>query len=386
MAGKSTYILNMGPQHPSTHGVLQVELELSGERIERAKPIVGYIHRGIEKLMESRTYAQSLPYTDKLDYVSSMNNNLAWCTAVEKLAGIRVPLRAEYLRVIAAELNRIASHLVFIGTLLNDLGAATAFVYAFRDREKVLDLFDLICGARMSTSYIRLGGVAFDATEEFIEKTQAFLDYVPEMLEEYDNLITGNEIFYARMKGVSPMTAEEAKALSLSGANLRATGVAYDIRRVEPYSVYDRLDFEVPVGTLGDDWDRYEVRLKEIGESAKIIRQALKEMPEGSCRKVVSPNLRPPKGSVYHRVENTRGELGFYIVSDGTAKPYRVHIRRPSFVNLQALDPLCRGTLVADSVVVYSTLDPLMGEVDCSGVHRWKRASSIPISTNCGSS
>lgn len=365
MAGKSTYILNMGPQHPSTHGVLQVELELSGERIERAKPIVGYIHRGIEKLMESRTYAQSLPYTDKLDYVSAMNNNLAWCTAVEKLAGIRVPLRAEYLRVIAAELNRIASHLVFIGTLLNDLGAATAFIYAFRDREKVLDLFDLLCGARMSTSYIRLGGVSYDATDEFVKKTLEFLDYVPAMLEEYDNLITGNEIFYARMKGVSPMTAEEAKSLSLSGANLRATGVAYDIRRVEPYCVYDRLDFEVPVGTLGDDWDRYEVRLKEMGESAKIIRQALKEMPEGSCRKVVSPNLRPPKGSVYHRVENTRGELGFYIVSDGTAKPYRVHIRRPSFVNLQALDSLCRGTLIADSVVVYSTLDPLMGEVDC---------------------
>ena len=280
MAGKSTYILNMGPQHPSTHGVLQVELELSGERIERAKPIVGYIHRGIEKLMESRTYAQSLPYTDKLDYVSAMNNNLAWCTAVEKLAGIRVPLRAEYLRVIAAELNRIASHLVFIGTLLNDLGAATAFIYAFRDREKVLDLFDLLCGARMSTSYIRLGGVSYDATDEFIKKTLEFLDYVPVMLEEYDNLITGNEIFYARMKGVSP-------------------------------------------------------------------------------------NLRPPKGSVYCRVENTRGELGFYIVSDGTAKPYRVHIRRPSFVNLQALDSLCRGTLIADSVVVYSTLDPLMGEVDC---------------------
>ena len=280
MAEKSTYILNMGPQHPSTHGVLQVELELSGERIERAKPILGYLHRGIEKLMESRTYAQSLPYTDKLDYVSSMNNNLAWCTAVEKLAGIRVPLRAEYLRVIAAELNRIASHLVFIGTLLNDLGAATAFIYAFRDREKVLDLFDLLCGARMSTSYIRLGGVSYDATDEFVKKTLEFLDYVPAMLEEYDNLITGNEIFYARMKGVSP-------------------------------------------------------------------------------------NLRPPKGSVYHRVENTRGELGFYIVSDGTAKPYRVHIRRPSFVNLQALDSLCRGTLIADSVVVYSTLDPLMGEVDC---------------------
>ena len=319
MAGKSTYILNMGPQHPSTHGVLQVELELSGERIERAKPIVGYIHRGIEKLMESRTYAQSLPYTDKLDYVSAMNNNLAWCTAVEKLAGIRVPLRAEYLRVIAAELNRIASHLVFIGTLLNDLGAATAFIYAFRDREKVLDLFDLLCGARMSTSYIRLGGVSYDATDEFIKKTLEFLDYVPVMLEEYDNLITGNEIFYARMKGVSPMTAEEAKSLSLSGANLRAT----------------------------------------------IIRQALKDMPAGDFKKKVSPQLRPPKGSVYHRVENTRGELGFYIVSDGTAKPYRVHIRRPSFVNLQALDSLCRGTLIADSVVVYSTLDPLMGEVDC---------------------
>ncbi len=365
MAEKSTYILNMGPQHPSTHGVLQVELELSGECIKRARPILGYLHRGIEKLMESRTYAQCLPYTDKLDYVSSMNNNLAWCEAVEKLAGIRVPLRAEYLRVIAAELNRIASHLIFIGTLLNDLGAATAFVYAFRDREKVLDLFDLLCGARMSTSYIRIGGVAFDATDTFIKKTQEFLDYVPAMLDEYDQLITGNEIFYARMKGVSPMTGEEAKSLSLSGANLRATGVSYDIRRIEPYSIYERFDFEVPIGKKGDDWDRYEVRLREIGESAKIIYQALQEMPTGDFKKKISPNLRPPQGSIYHRVENTRGELGFYIVSDGTAKPYRVHIRRPSFVNLQALDPLCRGTLVADSVVVYSTLDPLMGEVDC---------------------
>jgi NADH-quinone oxidoreductase subunit D len=360
-----TYVLNMGPQHPSTHGVLQVRLELDGERIIKATPVMGYLHRGIEKLMESRTYTQCIPYTDKLDYVSAMNNNLAYCETVEKLAGIEVPERAEYIRVIVAELNRIASHLIFFGTLLNDLGAATAFIYAFRDREKILDLFNLICGARMSFSYMRIGGVAADAQPEFLKAVDEFLAYVPKMLKEYDDLVTGNEIFWQRMKGVSKLSASEAKKFNMSGPNLRASGVPYDIRRVEPYSIYDRFAFEVPVGTVGDDWDRYEVRMREIAESAKIIRQALDSIPAGPFQAKVPAVIRPPKGDVYHRVENTRGELGFYIVSDGTNKPYRVHIRRPSFVNMQALDTMCRGMLIADSVVVYSTIDPLMGETDC---------------------
>ncbi len=365
MAKTEPYILNMGPQHPSTHGVLQVQLELDGEHILGAKPIMGYLHRGIEKLMESRTYTQCVPYTDRLDYVSSMNNNLGFCETVEKLADIEVPERAEYIRVIVAELNRIASHLIFIGTLMIDLGAATGMIYAFRDREKILDLFNIICGARMTFHYIRVGGVCADAQPEFIEETKKFLDYVPKMLDEYDRLMTGNEIFYHRLKGTSPLTREDVLKYSMSGPNVRASGVDYDIRKIDSYSIYDRFDFAVPLGTNGDNWDRYQVRFHEIIESAKIIRQAIDNLPDGEIMAKVPKVLRPPKGDVYHRVENTRGELGFYIVSDGSTKPYRVHIRRPSFVNLQALDTMCRGMLLADSVAAFSTIDPLMGEVDC---------------------
>ncbi len=365
MAKTEPYILNMGPQHPSTHGVLQVQLELDGERILGAKPVMGYLHRGIEKLMESRTYTQCVPYTDRLDYVSSMNNNLGFCETVEELAGIEVPERAEYIRVIVAELNRIASHLIFIGTLMIDLGAATGMIYAFRDREKILDLFNIICGARMTFHYIRIGGVCADAQPEFIAETEKFLEYVPKMLEEYDHLMTGNEIFYHRLKGTSPLTREDVLRYSMSGPNVRASGVDYDIRKIDSYSIYDRFDFNVPLGTNGDNWDRYQVRFHEIIESAKIIRQAIDNLPDGEIMAKVPKVLRPPKGDVYHRVENTRGELGFYIVSDGSTKPYRVHIRRPSFVNLQALDTMCRGMLLADSVAAFSTIDPLMGEVDC---------------------
>ena len=365
MAKTESYILNMGPQHPSTHGVLQVQLELDGERILGAKPVMGYLHRGIEKLMESRTYTQCVPYTDRLDYVSSMNNNLGFCETVEELAGIEVPERAEYIRVIVAELNRIASHLIFIGTLMIDLGAATGMIYAFRDREKILDLFNIICGARMTFHYIRIGGVCADAQPEFIAETEKFLEYVPKMLEEYDHLMTGNEIFYHRLKGTSPLTREDVLRYSMSGPNVRASGVDYDIRKIDSYSIYDRFDFNVPLGTNGDNWDRYQVRFHEIIESAKIIRQAIDNLPDGEIMAKVPKVLRPPKGDVYHRVENTRGELGFYIVSDGSTKPYRVHIRRPSFVNLQALDTMCRGMLLADSVAAFSTIDPLMGEVDC---------------------
>lgn len=365
MGRTETYVLNMGPQHPSTHGVLQVQLELDGEKILQAKPVMGYLHRGIEKLMESRTYAQCVPFTDRLDYISSINNNLGFCETVEELANITVPERAEYIRVICAELNRIASHLIFIGTLMIDLGAATGMIYAFRDREKILDLFNIICGARMTFHYIRIGGVAADAQPEFLEGTRKFLEYVPKMLDEYNNLITGNEIFYKRLKGTSTLTKEDVLKYGMSGPNIRAGGIDYDIRKIDSYSIYDRFEFDVPLGENGDNYDRYMVRFREIEESAKIIKQALDNIPDGDIMAKVPRVLRPPKGDVYHRVENTRGELGFYIVSDGTVKPYRVHIRRPSFVNLQALDTMCQGMLIADAVAAFSTIDPLMGEVDC---------------------
>lgn len=365
MPKSETYILNMGPQHPSTHGVLRVELELDGERIVKVTPHMGYLHRGIEKLMEDRTYAQCLPYTDRLDYVSSMNNNWAYCQTVEKLANITVPDRAEYIRVIMAELNRIASHLIFVGTLAIDLGASTGMIYAFREREHVLDLFDLVCGSRMTFHYIRIGGVITDMQQEFIQKAYAFLDHVPDMINEFNSLLTGNEIFQRRLIGTSVLTKEQALAFGVTGPSLRASGVDYDLRRAATYSVYNRFDFDVPLGKNGDNWDRYRVRLREIQESAKIVRQALDALPEGEVMGKVPKVLRPPKGEVYHSVENTRGELGFYIVSDGSAKPYRIHIRRPSFINLQALNTICKGMLIGDIVAVLSTIDPLMGEVDC---------------------
>lgn len=365
MKRTETYLLNMGPQHPSTHGVLQVKLTLDGERILKAEPVLGYLHRGIEKLMESRTYFQCLPYTDRLDYISSMNNNFGFAHAVEELAGIEVPRRAEFIRVIMAELNRINSHLIGIGTLANDLGASTGMLYCFRDREYILDIFNEVCGARQTFHYIRIGGIAGEFTDKARELTEAFLERVPKFLAEYDQLLTGNEIFTRRIIGISSMTAQEALDLNMTGPNLRAAGVARDLRKLDAYSVYGELDFDIPVGKHGDNWDRYQVKMKEMAESAKIIRQCLDKMPEGSIMAKVPKMLKPPKGEVYSRTEGTRGELGFYIVSDGTTKPYRVHIRRPSFVNMQGLDLMCRGMLIGDSVSAYSSIDPIMGEVDC---------------------
>lgn len=358
------YVLNMGPSHPSTHGVLQVILELDGERIVKATPKIGYLHRGIEKLLESRTYTQAIPYTDRLDYVAGMNNEYAYCQTVEKLAGIEVPRRAQYLRVIVAELSRIASHLVFAGTLATDLGSATGLIYAFRDREKVLDLFSIISGARMTYNYMRIGGVKADAQPEFIRKTYEFLAMVPDFLKEYHDFLSGNEIFQHRLQGVSVLSTEEALNLGMTGSNLRATGMPYDLRKIDG-GIYDEFDFDVPVGKNGDNYDRWMVRINEIAESAKIVRQALDGLPEGPYMAKVPKILRPPKGEAYHRTENPRGVLGFYIVSDGSTKPYRVHIRRPSLANLQGLDAMCRNMLLADSVAVYSAIDPLMGEVDC---------------------
>ncbi len=365
MPRTETYTLNMGPQHPSTHGVLQVQLELDGERIVKATPVMGYLHRGIEKLLESRTYTQCAPYTDRLDYVSSMNNNFGYARAVEELAGIETSRRAEYIRVIMAELCRINSHLVFIGTLANDLGASTGMLYCFRDREKILDIFNLVCGARQTFHYIRIGGVKGDLSAEAISMIQDFLRGVPAFLAEYDRLLSGNEIFRHRLIGVSAMTREEALAFHMTGPNLRATGLAFDIRKVDGYSVYDEFDFAVPVGRHGDNWDRYQVKIQEIAASANIIQQAIEGLPEGATMAKVPKILKPPKGEVFSRTEGTRGELGFYIVSDGTPKPYRIHIRRPSFVNMQGLGAMCRGMLIGDAVGAYSSIDPIMGEVDC---------------------
>ncbi|EIW16417.1 MULTISPECIES: NADH-quinone oxidoreductase subunit D [Pelosinus] len=365
MPKTETYTLNMGPQHPSTHGVLQVVLELDGERVVKAIPQMGYLHRGIEKLAESRTYTQFIPYTDRLDYVSSMGNNLGYCQTIEKLMAISVPERAEYLRVIMTELNRIASHLIFMSSVAIDLGATTGMMFGFRDRERILDLFDMACGARLTYSYIRFGGVREDVPAEFIEATRQFLADFPAMLTEHHTLLSGNEILHHRLKGSGIISGQRAVETGLTGPTLRASGVDYDIRKIEPYGIYDRFSFCVPLGTVGDNWDRYMVRMEEMQQSADIIAQALDQLPPGPVMTKIPKVLKPLPGDVYHRIENPRGELGYYVVSDGSTKPYRIHVRRPSFINLQALNEICQGSLIADVVAILATLDPLMGEVDC---------------------
>lgn len=365
MLKTETFTLNMGPQHPSTHGVLQVVLELDGETVVQAIPNMGYLHRGIEKLAESRTYAQFIPYTDRLDYVSSMGNNLGYCQTVEKMMGIKVPERAEYLRIIMTELNRIASHLIFMGSLAIDLGASTGMMFGFRSRERILDLFDMACGARQTYTYIRFGGVSADIPAEFIPALERFLTDFPAMLDEYHRLLTGNEILYHRLKNTGVISGQRAVEIGLTGPALRASGVDYDIRKIEPYSIYDRFDFSVPLGQVGDCWDRYIIRMEEMKQSASIVAQALEQMTEGIVMATIPKVLKPPAGEVYHSIENPRGELGYYIVSDGGVNPYRLHVRRPSFINLQVLNETCQGLLIGDVVAVLATLDSLMGEVDC---------------------
>ncbi len=362
--GTELYCLNMGPQHPSTHGVLRVILELDGETVVKATPVLGYLHRGIEKLAESRTYPQFIPYTDRLDYVSSMCNNLAYCQTVEKLLQVEVPERAEYIRVIMAELNRIASHLLFIGSTTLDLGGMTGMLYTFRDREYILDMFNLAAGSRLTYSYVRIGGVMNDLSSEFLGLLRQYLAELPGMLQEYDELINGNEIFQARLKGVSVVPAERLLSLGVTGPVLRAAGVKADLRRTRPYGIYDRFQFDVPTGTVGDNWERYMMRVLEISESAKIITQALEGLPEGPIMAKIPKVIKPPAGEVYHANESPRGELGFYIVSDGSTKPYRLHIRRPTFYNLGSIEELCRGVKIADMPAVLAVLDPCMGEAD----------------------
>lgn len=362
--GTELYCLNMGPQHPSTHGVLRVILELDGETVVKATPILGYLHRGIEKLAEARTYPQFIPYTDRMDYVSSMCNNLAYCQTVEKLVGVEIPERAEYIRVMMAELNRIASHMLFIGATALDLGGMSGMMYTFRDREYILDLFNLASGSRLTYSYVRIGGVMNDISAEFISLLRQFLADLPGMLTEYDNLINGNEIFQARLKGVSIVPVERLVSLGVTGPVLRASGLHDDLRVKRPYGIYDRFQFEIPTGTVGDNWERYLMRVLEIRESARIITQALEGLPEGPVMAKIPKVIKPPVGEVYHANESPRGELGFHIVSDGTTKPYRLHVRRPTFYNLGCVDALCRGVKIADVPAVLAVLDPCMGEAD----------------------
>ncbi len=357
--------LNMGPQHPSTHGVFRLILQLEGETVVGVRPVMGYLHRSTEKLGEARTYVQAVTLTDRLDYLSPMTNNWAYALAVEKLAGLEVPERAEYIRVIVGELSRIGSHLVAIGTFGADVGTwFTPLVYAFREREDIYDLFMLCAGVRMNPSYIRFGGVARDISPEFVAKAREFIDKMPRKIDEYESLLTNNEIFLGRTKGVGLLPPELAKQYSVTGPIVRASGIPYDVRRAEPYGIYDRFDWEVPVLYGGDAFDRYLLRIQEMRQSVHILQQALRDIPPGDIRGRMPKILRPPKADAYGRIEGPKGEIGFYLVSDGTTSPYRYKVRAPSFINLTVLSQLTIGHKVADAVVILGSFDIVMGEVD----------------------
>jgi NADH-quinone oxidoreductase subunit D len=385
-----TMVLNMGPQHPSTHGVLRVVLELDGETVVEAIPEIGYLHTGIEKSCEALTYSQAVTLTDRIDYLAPLSNNLAYCLAVEKLLGLEVPKRAQYIRVLLTELTRIASHLVWIGTHAIDLGAMTVFLYCFREREEVLKIFEMISGQRMMTSYFRIGGLALEPPPGYLDRIRRFVELMPSRLGEYEDLLTRNRIWLARTKGVGILTAKDAIALGVSGPMLRSTGVAYDVRKFFPYSSYDEFEFDVPTSTDGDCYSRYLLRVAEVRESLKIVRQAMTKIPpEGPIKsdapgivapqrekmkiemealiyhfKIYTEGFSPPPGEVYQRIESPRGELGVFVASDGSPKPYRVKFRAPSFVNLQALQKLIEGRLIADVVTCIGTIDIVLGEVD----------------------
>lgn len=358
-------LLNVGPQHPSTHGVFRLVVKIDGEIITEATPVIGYLHRGTEKLAENLQYTQIIPYTDRLDYLAGMTNNYVLCHAVETMMGLEVPERAEYLRILAMELGRVASHLVWWGTYLLDIGSISPFLYAFREREMILNLLNELSGARLTFNYMRVGGVKWDAPDGWIEKVRDFVPYMREQLKGYHDLVTGNEIFMNRIKGVGTYTKEDALAYSLSGANLRSTGVKWDLRKDEPYSIYDRFDFDVPVRTEGDAWARYHCRLEEIEESLKIIEQAVEQFPgEGAILGKVPKVIKVPAGEAFVRIEAPRGEIGCYISSDGKREPYRLKFRRPSFYNLQILPKLLKGENIANLIAILGAIDIVLGEVD----------------------
>lgn len=385
-----TMVLNMGPQHPSTHGVLRVVLELDGETVIRADSDIGYLHTGIEKTAEALTYTQAITITDRIDYLAPLSNNLAFCLAVEKLLGIEVPKRAQYIRVLLTELTRIGSHLVWLGTHALDLGAMSVFLYCFREREELLKLFEMVSGQRMMTSYFRIGGLALEPPVGWMDCVEKIVQAFPARFDEYEDLLTQNRIWQARTQGVGVLNAADAIALGLSGPTLRGSGVDYDVRKYFSYSSYDEFEFQVPVRAEGDCYARYMCRVAEMRESLKIVRQAMAKIPpQGPIRadapgivppqrermktemealiyhfKIYTEGFAPPPGEVYQRVESPRGELGCFIASDGSPKPYRMKIRAPSFVNLQALPKLVEGRLIADVIACIGTLDIVLGEID----------------------
>ena len=382
-------VINMGPQHPSTHGVLRLVLELDGENIVRVEPVIGYLHTGMEKTMQSKQYQQAIVVTDRFDYTNSMGNNLAYCLSVEKLLGAEIPERAQVLRVICAELSRLSAHMVWLGTHGLDLGAMTVLFYCFREREMILDMFDMICGARLTASYMRVGGLVADAPPEFLKALEEFLGIIDERIGEYDYVLN-NEIFKQRTQGMGALTKEEIIDMGVSGPVARAAGIQWDVRKAEPYSGYEKYEFDVPTGQNGDVYDRYLVRLVEMYQSTRILRQALGSLPTGPVRcadrkislppreelatsmeavihhfKLVTEGFHPPRNQeVYVPMESPKGEIGFYIVSDGGNKPYRCHLRGPSFVNLQALPKMLEGRLLADAVAIIGSIDIVLGEVD----------------------
>jgi NADH-quinone oxidoreductase subunit D len=386
----NTMVLNMGPQHPSTHGVLRVVLELDGETVLKARPVIGYLHTGIEKNMEAKTYSQAITMTDRIDYLAPLSNNLCYCLAVEKILGIEIPKRAQYIRVLLTEMTRIASHLVWLGTHAIDLGAMSVFLYTFREREEIMKIFEYVSGQRMMTSYFRIGGIALEPPPNWLDRIRRVIDALPAHIDEYEGLLTNNRIWLGRTKGVGIISAEDAIAMGASGPMLRGSGVPFDIRKAFPYSSYEEFDFDIQTQTAGDCFARYQVRVAEIRESIKIVRQAMEKVPaEGPIKatapgiiapsreemkssiegliyhfKIYTEGFAPPPGEVYQAIESPRGELGFFVSSDGSAHPYRVKVRAPSFINLQTLPRLCEGRLIADVVACIGTTDIVLGEVD----------------------
>jgi NADH-quinone oxidoreductase subunit D len=356
--------LNFGPQHPSTHGVLRIVLKVDGEKIVDAIPDVGYLHRGTEKLFETESYPMAIPHTDRLDYVAAATNNHAYCLTVEKLLGVEIPRRAQLIRVILDELQRLSSHLVWLGTSGIDLGAVTPFWYCFREREQILDFFEDYCGARLTLNCMRIGGLPFDLTPRWAERVSEFIDDFPARVDDYETLLTDNRIWKKRTVGIGVISAEECVEWGLTGPLIRGSGLEWDLRRAQPYECYEELDFIIPTRPNGDTYDRYLVRVQEMRQSARIIRQCLDRLQPGEIRGKVPRVIKPAAEEVYASIESPKGELGFYLVSNGTNKPYRLHVRPPSFINLQALPRLARGHLVSDLVALIGTVDIVLGEVD----------------------
>jgi len=362
--GADEIIINMGPQHPSTHGVLRVKLRLDGERVIGSECIIGYLHRGVEKIAEHRTYTQFAPYVDRMDYVAAVSNGLGYCEAIEKLLGAEAPPRARVVRTILTELQRIASHLLWLGTHALDIGALTPIFYCLREREEILKIFEKYCGARLTTHAFRIGGLQYETYDGFEQDTKRFCEDFRGKVDEYERLLTENRIWVGRTKGVGVLTAQQAIDLGVTGPPLRASGVQWDLRKAMPYAAYDQYQFDIPTGKNGDTYDRYLVRMEELRQSIRICLQAVENIPTGPIMARIGKVLKPPPGEVYHSIEAPKGEIGYYVVSDGTTQPYRVRVRPPSFVNLQALDLMCRGELVADVIAVIGTLDIVLGEVD----------------------